>query len=242
MQYKNDLNGSVAPIIHKFQIGEAMATEGVPVEIGTLSDTYGLLKCETTSCVDCVGVTYDAQATRNTAQDPGGVTGADPAVLVSVIVNPHALWKAQLSGGATSGTAMSLFTETVGSSTGVLLTTGAAASPYDDGYAWGYDGGNPGILRKIVDVDGTDADLIIAFPKAIAIGDTFLLTTFGPGELAGMQLTTTLEQIDATGDQQGTDNFRCVRLAGLDSGDEGRTRSWALISIFDHLFASGGSI
>jgi len=238
MLYKNDLNGSVAPIIHKYQIGEAMATAGVPVEIPTLANTDGVLLCETTTAADVLGVTLDAQATRNTAQQPDN---SDPAVYVSVIVNPHALYQATLSGGATSGTALTVYTETAGSADGLTVTT-TLGTAYDDGVVWGYEGANPGILRKVTAVDGSTSTPIVAFPIDIAIGDTFLASTFGPGELAGMQLTSTLEQIDSTADLQSTDNFRCVRLFGGDIANEGRTKSWALISIFDHLFASGGSV
>ena len=230
--------GGSAPIIKKYHIGEAMATAGVPVEVPTLADTDGLLLCETTTAIDVLGVTIDAQATRNTAQQSDN---SDPAVYVSVIVSPDAVYKARLSGGATSNTVIATQTNTVANADGLQLTLGLAANPYDDGYVWGYAGANASILRKITAVDGTNEVPIIAFPFDIAVDDTFLAATFGPGELAGMQLTSTLEQIDVTADLQSTDNFRCVEFEQKDASEEGNGNSYAYISIFDHLFGGQGA-
>jgi len=237
MEFAYSLNGA-PPIFKKYQIGEAMATAGVPVEIPTLADTAGLLLCETTTAADVVGVTLDAQATRNTAQQ---TDNSDPAVMVTVDINPGAVYKAKLSGGATSNTALTENTNTVASTTGLLTTLGLGTA-YDDGYIWGYTGANAGVLRKVTGVAGTNETPIIAFPIDIAVGDTFLAVTFGPAELAGIQLTTTLEQINATADLQGTDNFRCVELEVKSLAGSGTTNSYAYIKIFDHLFASGGSV
>jgi hypothetical protein len=236
MEYSYSFSGS-APIVKKYQIGEAMATAGIPVEIETLSDTAGLLMCETTTCADSLGVTLDAQATRNTAQQ---TDNSDPAVYVSVIVNPDAVWKAKMSGGSASNTAITTQTNTVADSTG-LLTTLALDSAYDNGYIWGYTGANAGVLRKVTAVAGTNEVPIIAFPHDIAVGDTFLAATFGPGALNGCQLTTTLEQVDVTADIQSTDNFRVVEFEVRDSSDSGTTNSFCYLSIFDHLFGNQGA-
>lgn len=238
MEFTKDFNGSNVPYISKHQIGEAMATAGVPVEVATLANVDGLLLAETTSCADCVGVTMDAQATRNTAQQ---ADGSDPAVMVSVVNNPHGIFRANLSGGAASGTAITENSNTVLSTDG-LLTTLALAAGYDDGIIWGYDGANMGHMRKITAVAGTNETLIIAMPNDIAVGDTFLAATFGPAWLAGMTLTTELDEVRADDDGQAVDNFRCVSMQLFDKGGEGSTKSTCRISIFDHLFASGGSV
>ena len=150
-------------------------------------------------------------------------------------------WKAKMSGGSTSNTAITIQTNTVADSTG-LLTTLALGTAYDDGYIWGYTGANAGVLRKVTAVGGTNEVPIIAFPYDIAVGDTFLAATFGPGALNGCQLTSTLEQLDVTADIQSTDNFRVVEFEVKDSSDSGTTNSFAYLTIFDHLFAQGGSI
>lgn len=238
MRYIHDWNGNQVPIIRKYQVGEDMANAGVPVEVPTLANTDGVLLCATTTCADCLGVTLDAQDDRQTAQQ---TDDADPQRLVSVVVNPNAIFRGLLSGGATRNTALTLFDETAGDLTG-LLVTAAIGTAYDDGYCWGFDGANMGHVRKITAVDGSTAVPIVAFPKDIAIGDNFLAFTAGPGELAGFQLCTTLDQINATADLQGTDNFRIVSAHFKAQGDEGRTRSAVDFVIFDHLFAAGGSI
>lgn len=228
------------PVSNKYQIGEAMAVAGVPVEVPTLSDTAGVLLCEVNTCADCLGVTMDAQATRNTAQQSDN---SDPAVLVTVITNPFAVYKAVLSNDASQNTALTLYTETAGDTTGLLITSGLATDGvYDDGIAWGYDGANPKIVRKITGGSATTAVPIIAFPNDIDIGDNFLACTFEAGGLNGLGLTTLLDQINSADDEQGTDNFRCIRMDLQDEAGEGRTNSFAYITIFDHLFAGGGSI
>ena len=236
MEFSYSLSGS-APIIKKYQIGEAMATAGVPVEIETLANVAGVLLCETTTCADSLGVTLDAQATRNTAQQ---TDNSDPAVYVSVIINPDAVYKVKMSGGSTSNTAITTQTNTVADSTG-LLTTLALGTAYDDGYIWGYTGANAGVLRKVTAVGGTNEVPIIACPFDIAVGDTFLAATFGPGALNGVQLTTTLEQADVTADIQSTDNFRVVEFDVRDSSDSGSTNSFCYLTIFDHLFGNQGA-
>lgn len=229
-----------APVLHKYQIGEAMATAGVPVEIETLAgDVYGLQLCETTTCVDAVGVTLDAQATRNTAQQ---TDNADPAVQVTVNISPGAVYHAQLSGGATTGTALATFAVTAASADGLTITA-PFTDTYDDGYAWGAAGANLGLpsLRKLTAVSATAATLIVAARYDIAVGDTFYAFTGGPAADAGVQLTTALDEVDATVDLQGTDNFRCPFVHAKDGAEVAQGDvSWVELVLYDHIF--GGNI
>lgn len=238
------LLGGGAPVLKKYQIGENwLAVAGLPVEIPTLADTAGVLMAETTTCTDCLGVTVDqphanagktlaSSTTRLTAQQSDGT---DPSQLVTVIVNPSAVWRARLSGGATSGTALSSQANTAASTDGLTITTTANNSAYDDGVAWGANGANAGILRKITAVTTTSTP-IIAFPFDIAVGDDFYFCTFGPGENAGIQLTTNLNELDVTADIQSTDNFRCIDFYQKDDSADGSTKSFAEIVIIDHFF------
>ena len=84
----------------------------------------------------------------------------------------------------------------------MYLSPPLAADPFDNGFVWGYDGANPGIYRKIIAVDGSTGTPIVAFPNDIAAGDNFLGCPTGPGELAGVALTTDLTQVDTENDQQ----------------------------------------
>ncbi len=236
MKFAYSLSGN-APVVKKYQIGATSGSvPGVPHCYPTLADTDGVLACTTTTAVDVLGVSLDVPSTRQTAQQSDN---SDPARLISLIVNPMAVFRSRLSGGATAGTALSPLTNTVASTTG-LLTTLALGTAYDDGVIWGYDGANAGVLRKVTAVGGTNETPIVAFPFDIAVGDRFLACTFGPGEDAGIQLGTLLAEINATADLQATDNFRCIDFFQKDASERGNLESYAEIMSIDHVFA--GSI
>lgn len=237
-----------APVVKKYQIGETwLDVAGIPVEIPTLSDVAGVQMCETNGCVDALGVTLDkphanngkaaaSSTTRLTAQQ---TDASDPSQVVSVVINPGAVWKARLSGGSTSGTALTAQTNTTASTDGLTITTSSNLSAYDDGVAWGATGANAGILRKVTAVT-TTSTVVIAFPNDIAVNDTFYYATFGPSEDAGIQLTSNLDELDATADLQSTDNFRCIDFYQKDAAGKGATETYAEFILIDHLY--GGNI
>lgn len=193
------------PILQKVQIGEALPIAGVPLVASVLAAVDGVKRASTTAAAEAIGVSLDAQATRNTAQQ---TDSSDPAVYVTVNVRGDQIVRARLSGAATAGTALTEFTNTSASTTG-LTVTAAFGTGYDDGYIWGATGANVKKLRKATSVN-TTATLIVAFPQDIAVGDIFYAATFGPKEDAGVQLTTGVAEIDATGDNQSGTNFRCL--------------------------------
>jgi len=234
MRVSGYLSCSGAALLKKYQIGEAMADAGVPVEIPTLANTDGVLLVETTTAILGIGITQDAQATRNTAQQSDN---SDPAVYVTVDVRPDAIIQGRLCGGATSGTALTAQSNTVADTTGLLITTSANNSAYDDGVAWGADGGNAGILRKITAVT-TTAVPIVAYPIDLAVGDQFFFCTFGPSEDAGVVLTSDLTEINATSDGQSNDNFRCIDFEQRPLGEDGDDKSYAYLVWFDHLYGA----
>lgn len=237
-----------APVVKKYQIGATWGTAtGIPVLYPTLADTAGVLAATTTAAADALGCTLDlpranngrasaSSTTRLTAQQSDG---SDPSQVVSVCVNPSAVWRGRLSGGAASGTALTAQSNLTASTTGLLITTTANNSAYDDGVAWGATGANVGVLRKITAVTTTSTP-IIAYPADIAVGDTFYFCTFGPGEDAGIQLTTTLDEFDATGDSQAVDNFRCIDFFQKDAAAGGALKSYAEALLIDHVY--GGNI
>lgn len=235
------MNGG-APLIKKYQIGEAMATAGVPVEIGAVTDD-GILLVETTTALDTIGVTLDTQDTLVTAQQGDN---SDPSRLVSVIVNPDAVFRARLSGGAASGTALTAQTVTTASADGLDVTTGFDYSSPTmlGGVVWGATGANTNIARKVTSVAATLVALQTALPVDTVVGDTFYNAnvTLQPAN-AFVQLTTTLDELDATSAYDtDNNNFRVIDLELRDDADGGGTHSFAFINVFDHLFASGGSI
>lgn len=244
MDFVCDVAGSPNPIIKKFQVGESMATAAVPVLIGG-SNNEGLALATTTAAADMVGVTIDT-ATLVAAQQSDN---SDPAAYVSVIINPNAVYKAKLSGGATSGTALTLYDVTTASTDGLDITTGDTwtGTEFDEGVVWGYDGANAGVARKITSTSATAATVIVAFPNDTVVGDNFLRAPFVASpvgmENQFVQLTSDLTQINASvAVDTGNNNFRPYELWLRDISDNGRTNSWLLMVPFDHIFAGGGSI
>lgn len=229
MQIEGHLYGGT-PILKKLQIGEALTLAGLPLIASALADADGVMRASTTAAAESIGVSLDAQPTRNTAQQPND---ADPAVYVTVNVRPDQIVKARLSGGATAGTALPEFTNSVLSTNGLLITA-AFGTGYDDGYAWGASGANAGRVRKITSVN-TSGTPIIPFPSDIAVGDLFYAVTFGPYEDAGVQLTSNIAEVDATGDNQSGTNFRCIGLRALAKADGGARGSFAELVFTDHI-------
>jgi len=238
MQFSGLFSGG-APIIKKFQIGEAMANAGVPVVVGG-AGIAGVSLASTTAAADLVGLTLDAQATLVTAQQ---TDNSDPSRQVSVVVNPDIIIKALLSGGATSDTALIIGTVDVASTTGLDVNTEIDYTNFDEGSIFGFTGANAGILRKITVGDSTDASVTIAFPVDIDVGDVFLHVPFSGGENQFVQLTSDLTQVDASAAvDTNNNNFRVIELVLKDSSETGRTTSSVIMTPFDHLFACGGSI
>jgi hypothetical protein len=231
MEYHYQLAGG-APIIKRYQAGATMATAGVPVTANP-DTTGGLALATTTAAVLCVGVTVDT-ATLVTAQQSDG---SDPERTVGVIVNPFAVFRARLSGGATANTALGTLTETLGDTTGLLVTFAAATNAMDNGSIWGYTGANAGYGRKNITGATTTAVPHVAFPADSAIGDTFIQLPFWYCSDHYVQLTTLLNQIDASVDTD-TDNanFRVVDLKVRPSAQDGTTTSWADVIVADHMF------
>ena len=233
------LLGGGAPVIKKYQIGEAMATAGVPVIAEAGITTAGLALAGTTANANLVGVTLDSQATLVTAQQ---TDNSDPERVVTVIVNSDAVWKAKLSGGAGTDTALTLRTVTLASTNGLLVTTGDDfnGTDFDGGALWGFSGANAGLLRRISATAATSATVIVAFTNDTAVGDNFLRS--GPFEAQdeGVALTTALSQVNAeTAHVNGNDNFRVIEGIYGDISDSGQTNSFVFLIGLDHLYGGG---
>jgi len=238
MEYFGSFSGH-APIIKKFQVGEAMATSGVPIVVAT-AGLAGPVLASTTAAADMIGVTLDSQDTLVTAQQSDN---SDPERVVSTVVNPDAMYRAKLSGGAANDTSLLQATVVTASTTGLDVITGTDYSNFDEGSIYCFSGANTNILRRIGVGDATDATVVVAFPFDIAIGDVFLHFPFDPGSDQFVQLTTTLDQIDASAAvDSDNNNFRVIELELRDSSDDGRNTSFAVITPFDHMFACGGSV
>lgn len=238
MKWLYDFHGG-APHLRKYQIAATWTATvpGVQVRSEGTANQVGVRPGSETQLLDGLGVTTDAAGSRRTAQsvDNDGVA-QDPQETVTVAIDPGAVYDAVISGGAGVSTAMTIFKETVGSTTGATITS-EIGTVYDDGFVWGFKGANTQVLRKIEAVDGSTSTLEVAFQFDIAINDEFLATTFGPGGVMGMGLTTRLDQIDASSDNQTGRNWRCVELNHKDVAGNGLYESSAHIIMADHVFS-----
>jgi len=231
MELAYTLSGG-APIIKRFQIGVTNNNSGVPYTVPA-GGTAGVVIGTTTGATDLVGVSVEPPGTYNTAQQAGN---ADPETTVALIINPDAVWRALMSGGATENTALALQAVTTAATDGLSVTTGAEwSSPtFDEGHLWGYDGANAKIARKITSVSSTAATLTVALPNDTAVGDNFLRCPYTPMQTVTVQLTTNLTQADASIAVGTGAPYRVVELVLNDQSLDGRTNSFVLFASNSH--------
>lgn len=230
------LGSNQTPVRKKYQVGETMATAGIPVVVAG-SGAYGIKKATTTAAANCLGVTLDA-VTTNTTQP---TDGSDPRRLVSVIVNPDAILRARLSGSSTAGTALSTQTEVTATSTGLIADSDSDNTNYDEGGVFWYTGLNKGptSFRKIITGDGTNADVGVPWTYDPAVGDKFVVLPFSTMDLQYVQLTSDLSEVDCSvAVDTDNANFIPVELEGLGVPRDALTNSYVLMAIADHLYAS----
>ena len=220
-----------APVLKKYQIA-ATTIAGIPV-MTPASSAGGLAAATTTSAADMVGVTLDA-ATYTTVQGTGSSSAER---LVTVVINPDAIIKMKMSGGATEDTALALQAVTTASSGGTAVTTAAEWSnpTYDEGIVWGYDGANVGQVRKITTVSSTAGTVVIPFDYGTVVGDNFLRAPFWPMGTINVQLSTLLTQANAIIAVGTGAEFRVIDVILNDIGDSGRTNSFVVVVPGDHL-------
>ena len=239
MEFAFDLSGGAVPILRRYQVSATNTVIGVPY-LKVAANGSGVAKATTTAAADFVGVNVDAAGTYATAQNSDG---SDNAAITTLIINPLAVYKARLSGGATDGTALTAQTITTASTDGLSVVTSGfdSNSPdMDEGIVWGYSGANAGKARKITSTSANDATITVAFPHDIAVGDKFLFAAVSPLSTITAQLTTNLTEIDATAAISGDATIVVVEMMLKDEAFEGDKTSYALIQFVDHLL--NGSI
>jgi hypothetical protein len=236
------LLGGGAPVMKSYQIGvtNANAALGIPYTVPA-AGTAGVVIGTTTGATDLVGISVDNQSPRGTqgtgtygtAQIAGNT---DPAQYVRLIINPNAVWRALMSGGATENTALTLYPVTTASTDGLAITTASEwSSPtFDEGHAWGYDGANAGIARKVTSVSSTAGTLTVALPSDTAVGDNFLRAPWTPMQAVTVQLTTNLYQADASIAVGTGAPFRVIEMALNSLAHEGRTNSFVFFMSNSH--------
>jgi hypothetical protein len=186
------LSGGAAKIL-KLSIGASITAGTVCMDVAAAG--AGIRPSTTTSAADAVGQALDA-CTYSATQ-------AASDNIVSVLINPDAVYKWRISGAATDGTQALIVTNSAASAGGtvVTITTGeTAGTNYDEATIACISGANTGIIRKVTSVAATTFTVTHPFPNAIAVGDQFLFGPWTPFDVAGnnLQQTTLLKEADQT--------------------------------------------
>lgn len=235
MEFQYDLSGGSTAIVKKYQVAATNTTIGVPY-LKTAAAGSGVVLATVSGAVDYVGVNVDAAGTYVTAQQSDN---SDTARLTSLIVNPTAVFRARLAGGA-ANEALTARTITTASTDGLSVITSAfdPNSPdLVDGTVWGYSGANAGKSRKITATAANDATVVVAFPYDIAVGDQFLYANVSPTGPILAQFTTNMTELDASVLLSGDATVITVEMILNDLAAEGTTHSYALIQFADSLFS-----
>ena len=237
MEFGYDLSGG-APVLKRYAVAATNTVVGRHY-LKTADGGVGVVLGTTTGAVDFIGVNVDAPGTYAAGQNSDG---SDNAKYVTLIINPLAVYKARLSGGATDGTALTARTVTTASTDGLTVTHSAydASSPeMDEGTIWGYSGANAGVARKITSTSTTATTVILAFPRDTAVGDEFLLAPIHPTRTLLAQFTTNCTEVDASAAVAGDATVVVTEMILNDKANNGTTNSYALIQFPDHLFGAG---
>ncbi len=189
MDLRGLLNGG-GPWLQKHPVGETVADAGI-IMLEPDAGGGGLALPTTIDLSNAVGMTYDT-ATFVTAQQTDG-TSAER--LVNICINPDAVYRILMSGGATEGTALVQNTISSASADGLDITDDAftwTAPSWDEGSVFMTNGVNQGQLRRVTAVSGSVATISVAFDFDNAVGDTYFRVPWWPLGLGDTLQTTTL--------------------------------------------------
>jgi hypothetical protein len=165
----------------------------------------------TSSAANVMGVTIDAATSvTSPTKEPGTllVNTSGLENIVKLNVDPHAIYRFQLSASTVSGVALNavspanILTVTVADTVApfATITAGApvgTASDMSGGLIKGRTGNNAGSIRKLISkVDSTSVTVGIGFLNATAVGDTFIRTPFSRQVIA-MLMTTDFTQANS---------------------------------------------
>lgn len=234
MDFVYSLSGAPA-WAKRYQVDATISNVGVPLLIDTAGQG-GLNAGTTTSAADLAGMAVDT-VTYTATQG----TGSDSAERkVGVIINPDAVWRAKMSGGATENTALTLYDVTTAVSTGLTVTTGDdfTSPEFDEGVIWGYTGANAGQQRKLTSSASTLASAIIPFDQGTAVGDNFMVAPYWYLTTSAVQLTTNLFQANAAIAVATGAAFKVVDMELLDIGGDGRNASAIHMYAVDHILGA----
>lgn len=226
-----------APCILKYQAGATFAYSGLHALVAG-SGGYGVQKESTTAAVSQIGVTLDT-ATPSNSQ---ATDNSDTERLLSIIINPDAIYRAKLSGAATENTTITEGVEATGSTNGLLVDTQEDYSnpTLDEGLLFCTYGANQGLARKVTSLSSANAVNITAWPRDIAVGDKFIRIPFSFMDKQFVQMSTNLFQVD-TSVAVDTDNANWLPVKLIPPASPGDYTTNMQIDMiqWDSIFAAG---
>lgn len=198
------LNGSTDYHIMDFKLAATVTVDQAVISSTTGAAGGEITDATTTSLLDFLGSVLSASDFNPHGGGAGSLTysttQADPEGLVRVYICPDIIYEAPMSGGATNGTALETFTNSTENTAGTTISDATTGdNSMDDGTSWCISGANIGQSRKITTFTA-DVSFVVTKPylRTIAVNDTFGAVPYLPIVGTTVQLTTTLDQADAS--------------------------------------------
>ena len=228
-----------APVKKRFRVNATMTTAvGMPVMIGA-SGNAGLVLTSAISGTDVVGVTLDTGVYTTTP------TATTPEGIVTVVINPDAVYRIRGASTSTAGAQLSLTTNATASSGGTVVTSGAGdpdpSTPHDmiEGMIVCVSGANKGQMRTLTTTATTSATTTVAFLNAIAVGDEFIILPWSNTSILAntIKLTTNFaEAVQSTA--SGVGILMAIPDLEIDFADttSARRNSYVYAKFLDHVY------
>lgn len=237
--FLSDFLVSAAVVASQILVREATASNA-----GEAADPSG-----TTTATDCLGCATD-QATYSATptQNPGAFwppTAGTLENLVRIEINPFAIYRFPIAGGATAGTALSsgasgagrniMIISTAGSRT-VLTAAGTTGNTgnadFSGGLVMGRTGQNVGQVRKLSShSNDTSRTVTVGFLNLTVAGDTFIAVPFSRA-VQKVQFTSDFTQANGVIATATGANFRVLNVII----DEQRDLAWVDVVSGDHQY------
>jgi hypothetical protein len=234
MQHAYSLGGGTI-VIKRYKVNSAVAAGVIVMRQAEGGAATGLITSTTTSAADAVGVVVDQG--ENNAGGPNSVYSTTDRTVGSecvygVIVNPDAVWRILMVGGAANEAVRSTAVN-VASTDGLTVKSAFDynSPDMDGGVVWYTSGAYVGQSRKITSTSSTAITVIHPFSgSADAVGDTFQAADYFTANL-GITLSTDL--LNARVDLAATG----AELITVDTELNGTRDSYIHAMLEDHVFA-----
>jgi hypothetical protein len=219
--------------------GQVLISSSAVTDIGEVINPTVTAAADFFGCAD-VAVTFSATPTAEPI-----AFGHSPQNLVRLVVNPLAVWRFKLSGGATMDTALVAAGAASGStgshilvqdtaSTTVITDVSVGTTTMQGGLIKGRTGNNVGAIRRMnAHTDNTSTTVSHAFINSFAVGDTGIRVPYSHSSKTMRLTTPDFSQADAITSEEGTG----IAAAGVNVIiDEENDQAWVDVVSLDHCY------